>query len=108
MKNSCTNKLKQSSSEINAELNRLDTIIQDIFKEYELQGTMPSIEDVKALFNTRIALKEEEETQEKIAVPQKSFWKIYDEFTKECGRLNDWTPATFGKFNALKEPPLNV
>lgn len=102
VKNSCTNKLKQSASEINAELNRLDTIIQDIFKEYELQGTMPSIEDVKALFNARIALKQDEDPQEEIAVPQKSFWEIYDEFTKECGRLNDWTPATFGKFNALK------
>ncbi len=34
VKNSCTNKLKQSASEINAELNRLDTIIQDIFKQY--------------------------------------------------------------------------
>jgi len=102
VKNSCTNKLKQSASEINAELNRLDTIFQDKFKEYELQGTMPSIEDVKALFNARIALKQEEESQEEITVSQKSFWEIYDEFTKECGRLNDWTPATFGKSKALK------
>ncbi len=102
VKNSCTNKLKQSASEINAELNRLDAIIQDIFKEYELQGTMPSIEDVKALFNVRIALKQEEEPQEEITIPQKSFWEIYDEFTKECGGLNDCTPATFWKFNALK------
>ena len=102
VKNSCTNKLKQSASEINAELNRFDAIIQDIFKEYELQGTMPTVDDVKLLFNSRIALKQDEEPQEEIAVPQKSFWEIYDEFTKECGRLNDWTPATFGKFNALK------
>lgn len=102
VKNSCTNKLKQSASEINADLNRFDTIIQDIFKEYELQGTMPRIEDVKALFNARIVLKQDEKQPEERSAPQKSFWEIYDEFTTECGRLNDWTPATFGKFKALK------
>lgn len=34
--------------------------------------------------------------------PVRSFWDIYDEFTEDCGRKNDWTPATYGKFNALK------
>ena len=37
VKNGCTNKLKVSASEINAELTRSYTLIQDIFKEFELQ-----------------------------------------------------------------------
>lgn len=32
----------------------------------------------------------------------KDFWKCYDEFVKVNGKLNDWTPATFEKFAALR------
>ena len=42
VKNGCTNKLKVSASEINAELTRSYTLIQDIFKEFELQVLMPT------------------------------------------------------------------
>ena len=104
VKKGCSNKLKQSYSEINVDLNRYESIIHDIFKEYELQSVMPSVEDVKTIFNSRIAIKKPEspEVEEENVEPQKSFWEIYDEFTKECGRLNDWTPATKQKFKALK------
>lgn len=52
VKKGCSNKLKQSFSEINADLNRYESIIHDIFKEYELKGEMPSAEDVKTIFNS--------------------------------------------------------
>lgn len=29
---------------------------------------------------------------------KQSFWQIYDLFVSECGRLNDWTEATYEKF----------
>ena len=38
VKNGCTNKLKQSASEINADLLKYYTEIQNIFKEFEVQG----------------------------------------------------------------------
>ncbi len=41
VKNGCTNKLKQSSSEINADLLRYYAEIQNVFKEFEVQETMP-------------------------------------------------------------------
>ena len=47
VKNGCTNKLKQSSSEINADLNRYEGEIQNIFKEFELREIMPLPEQVK-------------------------------------------------------------
>ena len=50
---------------------------------------MPTVNDVKLLFNSRITLKQNDEPQEEVIVAQKSFWEIYDKFTKECGRLND-------------------
>lgn len=47
VKNGCTNKLKQSASEINADLLKYYTEIQNIFKEFEVQGFMPTTEQVK-------------------------------------------------------------
>ena len=48
VKNGCTNKLKVSASEINAELTRSYTLIQDIFKEFELQVLMPTTAPCRA------------------------------------------------------------
>lgn len=103
VKNGCTNKLKQTSSEINADLNRYEAEIQNVFKEYEIREMMPSPDQVKEQFNARIAVSRPVITEEKAEeAPQKSFWEIYDEFTKECGRKNDWTHSTFEKFAAFK------
>jgi hypothetical protein len=42
VKNGCTNKLKQSASEINADLLMYYTDIQNIFKEFEVQNIAPN------------------------------------------------------------------
>ena len=102
VKKGCSNKLKQSFSEINADLNRYESIIHDIFKEYELKGEMPSVDDVKTIFNSRIAVKTPEDSSDSEQSKVKSFWEVYDEFTKECARQNDWTEATKKKFKTLK------
>src|SRR5690606_3435721 len=41
VKPSTTNKLKQSASEINASLVKVESIIQDIFKVYEVKEEVP-------------------------------------------------------------------
>ena len=99
VKNGCTNKLKVPASEINAELTRSYTLIQDIFKEFELQELMPTTEQLKYVYTSRIKV---EDPKDEELIPQKTFWEIYDEFTEENGRLNDWTKATFEKFAAQK------
>lgn len=53
VKNGCTNKLKVSASEINAELTRSYTLIQDIFKEFELQEVMPTTDQLKEIIAVR-------------------------------------------------------
>jgi len=53
VKNGCTNKLKQSASEINAALLGYYTEIQEIFKRFEVAEVMPSPADVKSAFNAR-------------------------------------------------------
>lgn len=99
VKNGCTNKLKQSASEINTDLLRYGADIQEIFKEFEVADIIPTPDQLKRAFNkryktTEVPDKPEQETP--------NLFKIFDEFTKECGRQNDWTMATYEKFRAVK------
>lgn len=98
VKNGCTNKLKQSASEINADLLRYYAEIQNVFKEFEVQETMPTTQQLKEAFNLRMKNgSEEQQGDTKI-----SLWKVFDEFVKECGNQNNWTESTYEKFAAVK------
>ena len=101
VKNGCTNKLKQSASEINADLLRQYTEIQNIFKEFEVQNVLPTPAQIKDSFNAR--MKDAPATEQEIAEePKTSFWEAFEEFVRECGKQNDWTDATYEKFAAVK------
>ncbi|MCX8464805.1 phage integrase SAM-like domain-containing protein [Bacteroides fragilis] len=100
VKNGCTNKLKQSASEINTDLLRQYTEIQNIFKEFEVQNVLPTTEQVKGIFNARI--KDATDRTDAAEEPNVSFWEAFEEFVKESGRLNNWTKATYEKFAAMK------
>ena len=75
VKNGCTNKLKQSASEINADLLKYYTEIQNVFKEFEVQEAMPTTQ-LKDAFNLRMKNANEEQQEE----AQISFWEVFDEF----------------------------
>ena len=96
VKNGCTNKLKQSASDINTDLLRYYTIMQEVFKEYEVKDIMPTPQEVKDSFNNKV--NPTEEVQEE----QKGFWEIFNEFVSECGKQNNWTDSTYEKFVAVK------
>ncbi|WP_101572422.1 site-specific integrase [Alistipes sp. cv1] len=98
VKNGCTNKLKQSASEINADLLKYYTEIQNVFKEFEVRETMPTTQQLKDAFNLRMKDTHGEQ-QEDVRI---SFWEVFDEFVKECGNQNDWTKSTYEKFAAVK------
>ena len=98
VKNGCTNKLKQSASEINADLLKYYAEMQNVFKEFEVQETMPTTQQLKDAFNLRMKDSSEEQ-QEEAPV---SFWEVFDEFVKECGNQNNWTASTYEKFAAVK------
>ena len=99
VKNGCTNKLKQSASEINADLLKYYTEIQNIFKEFEVQGFMPTTEQVKDAFNRLHDGKKEEEEAPVVFLPL----EVFDEFIKECGTQNGWSDATYEKFAAVRK-----
>jgi len=105
VKNGCTNKLRQSAADINAALLSLYSLMQEIFKEFEVRDVMPTMEDIKTAFNNR--LRPQEDITEDLVREEKSFWQIYKEFVQECGKQNNWTDSTYEKFTAVKNHILN-
>ncbi len=103
VKNGCTNKLKQSASEINAALLGYYTELQEIFKRFEVAEIMPSPAEVKEAFNNRHGQNEKTElaSADTSNVPS-NFYEAFDDFVRMCGRQNDWTHSTIEKFAAVK------
>ena len=103
VKNGCTNKLKQSASEINAALLGYYTELQEIFKRFEVAEIVPSPAEVKEAFNNRYGQNEKIElaSADTSNVPS-NFYEAFDDFVRVCGRQNDWTHSTFEKFAAVK------
>ena len=101
VKNGCSNKLKQSASEINASLLEYYTEIQSIFKRFEVEDVMPTPEQIKEAFNALHKPVSEELKPKKEALPC-DFFQVFDDFVEDCGRQNNWTDSTFEKFAAVK------
>ncbi len=99
VKNGCTNKLQQSASEINSDLLKYYSEIQNVFKEFEVTDISPSPDQLKKAFNNKLNKNTPRESDE-IEI---SFWKIFDEFVHENGVQNNWTDATYEKFAATKK-----
>ena len=104
VRNGCTNKLKQSASEINASLLGYYTEVQEIFKKFEVEEIMPTPEQIKEAFNA--LHKPIEEVKQRKSTPN-DFYKAFDEFVRDCGRQNDWTDSTYEKFAAVKNHLMN-
>lgn len=104
VRNCCTNKLKQSASEINASLLGYYTEVQEIFKKFEVEEIMPTPEQIKEAFNA--LHKPTEEVKPRKSTPN-AFYKVFDEFVRDCGRQNDWTDSTYEKFAAVKNHLMN-
>lgn len=101
VKNGCSNKLKQSASEINTSLLEYYTEIQSIFKRFEVEDVMPTPEQIKKAFNALHKPVSEEPKPKKEALPC-DFFQVFDDFVEDCGRQNNWTDSTFEKFAAVK------
>ena len=105
VRNGCTNKLKQSASEINASLLGYYTEVQEIFKKFEVEEIMPTPEQIKEAFSA-LHKPIEEEVKPRNSTPN-AFYKVFDEFVRDCGRQNDWTDSTYEKFAAVKNHLMN-
>ncbi|WP_280747885.1 site-specific integrase [Parabacteroides sp. PF5-9] len=95
VKKGCTNKLKQSASEINSNLSSLYSKIEVIFKEFEVQDMIPTPDQLKEAFGSK---SNNVDTKTK----EIHFFRAFDEFTKECGIKNNWTESTYRKFGVVR------
>jgi integrase len=98
VKNGCTNKLKQSASDINSDLQKYYTQIQDIFKIFETKNINPSVELLKKEF---VELNKSNSNDSKKSL-KNDFMVVYDEFKNVNGRQKNWAKSTLQKFESVK------
>ena len=106
-----TNSNATLANELNDHLSQMLTDMIAVFHNFELQQVMPTAFQKRTVPHCQ-NMEENTEKDRTLSVQQvdikekkaknKDFWKCYDEFVKANGKLNDWTPATFEKFAALR------
>lgn len=96
---------KIAATEINREIQRLEDITNDAFKAFEIQNKVPTTEEFRNCFNNiTIQGLGIDPTSQQTTI---SFFKVFDEFVRECGIQNNWTEATYEKFAATRNHLLN-
>jgi integrase len=98
VKNGCTNKLKQSASDINTDLKKYEAQIQDIFKVFETKNIIPNPELLKQEFS---ALNKQSKPDSK-SKSLSDFKTAYEEFKNVNGRQKNWAKSTLQKFESVK------
>lgn len=98
----CKNSYRQTAGEINRALTRQASTVEEVLTRFELDhaGAAPSVAEFKALFDEA-----EGRAKPKPAEAPKApgFFQVFDKFTVEVGITNNWMPATYTKFNAIRK-----
>lgn len=92
------NKFGQTDRYINDGIGARIGIINSIFKKYEVLNAVPTMDQLRAEYNELCSPNVQNDNKN----TAETFFACYDEFTKETGRINNWTDATFKKFATLK------
>lgn len=72
--------------------------MEDIFIRYELiEKRIPTAGELKDLFRDMMG-----KPRIKVPTPEDDLFEVFNKFTESCGRKNQWTKATFAKFEAVK------
>ncbi len=91
-------KKKISATEINNEIQRLEKLVDDVFKSFEVNNHIPTAQEYRDAFNKMNGIVNDNcEIEVKRSVSD-----YIDEFTKTMGRQNNWTNSTYAKFKTLK------
>lgn len=97
VKQGATNAKKVNYNTINSKLGK----IASYFEAIEGAPTRPENVDIKALFVSQFGRPTNgSSSTEKVQIL--TFWDYFTMFCRERGRQNDWTKATYQKFDALK------
>jgi integrase len=93
--NTTHGKKKIAANVINREIQRFEQIADEVFGVFELSQKLPAEDEFRYEFNRRNGKLPQENTD-------KSFFDIFDEFTKNTGAQNSWTQATYTKFGTIR------
>lgn len=105
------------ANDLNEHLSQMLFTMIDVFRNFELRQIVPTPAELRLAFqqksNSQAQIVADSNEKHRIINVQQvdnnkpkqkknEFWKNFDEFVKVNGKLNDWTPATFEKFAALR------
>jgi integrase len=103
--NSCVklgakNSYRQTAGEINRGLVRLASVIDEIFSRWPLEhcGAHPSVAEFKNAFDVAEGRVKPAEAEAK----EPGFSQVWARFVSEMGASNNWSRATYVKFNSIK------
>jgi integrase len=96
--NTTHGKKKIAANIINREIQRFERISDEVFEFFSLSEKLPSPDEFRREFNKRNG---KVETSNTLAA-DKSFFDVFDEFTKTMGLKNSWEKATYTKFSSIK------
>lgn len=95
-------KKKVSATEINAEIQRLETVANEVYKAYEVEGFIPTINEFREVFNSTSGKTKIIETQSiEVEPTQTTFFIKLLEFTRE-GKQGGWSDGTCKKFKSVE------
>ena len=90
-------KKKSTATDINKEIQRLADLAESVFKECEVNNHIPTIAEYREMFNEVNGKQADSPNASKI-----TFFSVFDEFVKNTGIQNQWTKATYTKFNSVR------
>ncbi|MDR2038001.1 MAG: site-specific integrase [Bacteroidales bacterium] len=90
-------KKKISATVINNEIQRLEKLVDDVFKSFEVNNHIPTAQEYRDVFNKMNGI---DNDNFEIEI-KRSISDYIDEFTKTMGRQNNWTNSTYAKFKTL-------
>ena len=93
---------KIAASIINRRIQLYESVCEKIFKNFQLEEITPDQNNFRNSFNVGIG-----KTVKVVADVEKTFFEVFDEFTREESKLNNWTFSTEDKFRSLKKHLLN-
>lgn len=91
-----TNRQKQSASEINNELQRLEDLLTSVFKAWEVKEIIPTVEQLRESVDAA------NKKTGSVYIGKKPIFDYFDMFVSEQSKKNNWTAATCKKFAAVR------
>ena len=99
--NNARNRFGQTAGEINREIMKAKERIEEIFARFELlEHRHPTPQELKTAYEQATGKYKPESPKEEAGY---TFYLAYSEFMETMGQQNEWTKATYTKFNSLRE-----